>query len=91
MTGASDSIAESLEQKLTIIRQHTDLPIAAGFGISTPEQAAQVARLADAVVVGSAIVDLIGKIGDREELASRVGKFVSPIVAAISASQIRQD
>src|SRR5205814_8223458 len=54
VTGARDSIAESLEQKLTIIRQHTHLPIAVGFGISNPEQAATVARVADAVVIGSA-------------------------------------
>ncbi len=87
VTGARDSIAESLERKLTIIRLHTRLPIAVGFGISNPEQAATVARVADAVVVGSAIVDLIGKIGDREELADRVGKFVTPIVSAIRSSR----
>jgi tryptophan synthase alpha chain len=87
VTGARDSIAESLEQNLTIIRQHTRLPIAVGFGISNPEQAATVARVADAVVVGSAIVDLIGKIGDREDLADRVGKFVSPIVDRIRSSR----
>jgi len=87
VTGARDSIAESLEDKLTIIRQHTGLPIAVGFGISNPEQAATVARVADAVVVGSAIVDLIGKIGDREDLADRVGKLVSPIVDRIRSSR----
>ena len=87
VTGARDSIAESLEQKLTIIRQHTHLPIAVGFGISNPEQAATVARVADAVVVGSAIVDLIGKIGDREDLADCVGNFVSPIVSKIRSSR----
>jgi tryptophan synthase alpha chain len=87
VTGARDSIAESLEQKLTIIRQYTRLPVAVGFGISNPEQAATVARVADAVVVGSAIVDLIGKIGDREDLADRVGKFVTPIVSAIRSSR----
>ena len=83
VTGVRDSMAESLEQNLTIIRQYTRLPIAVGFGISTPEQAAAVARVADAVVVGSAIVDLIGKIGDREDLADCVGKFVSPIADRI--------
>lgn len=87
VTGARDSIAESLERKLTIIRQHTPLPIAVGFGISNPEQAATVARFADAVVVGSAIVELIGKIGDCEDLADRVGKFVSPIVDRIRSSR----
>jgi tryptophan synthase alpha chain len=91
VTGARDSIAESLERKLTIIRQHTRLPIAVGFGISNPEQAATVARVADAVVVGSAIVDLIGKVGDREDLADCVGNFVSTIVSAMSRSRTIQD
>jgi len=83
VTGARDSVAQSLGEKLAEIRRHTGLPIAVGFGISNPEQAATVARVADAVVVGSAIVDLIGKIGDRDDLADRVGKFVAPIVSAI--------
>ncbi len=83
VTGSRDSIAESLESKLTIIRQHTRLPIAVGFGISTPEQAAKVAQVADAVVVGSAIVDLIGKMGDCDDLADRIAEFVAPIVNAM--------
>ncbi len=44
VTGARDSVAQSLEEKLTMIRQYTDLPIAVGFGISNPEQAATVAK-----------------------------------------------
>jgi len=87
VTGAQDSVAQSLEEKLALIRQHTDLPVAVGFGISNPEQAATVARVADAVVVGSAIVDLIGKIGDADALADRVGKFVTPIVSAVRSSR----
>jgi tryptophan synthase alpha chain len=84
VTGARDSVAQSLEEKLTMIRQYTDLPIAVGFGISNPEQAATVAKIADAVVIGSAIVDLIGKIGDRADLADGVGKFVAPLAAAMT-------
>jgi tryptophan synthase alpha chain len=87
VTGARDSIAESVEQKLTTIRQYTRLPIAVGFGISTPQQAAQVARIADAVVVGSAIVDLIGKVGDRDDLAEGVSQFVEPIVSRIRTAR----
>jgi tryptophan synthase alpha chain len=83
VTGARDSVAQSLEEKLTMIRQYTDLPIAVGFGISKPEQAAIVAKIAEAVVVGSAIVDLIGKVGDVDVLADRVVKFVTPIVSAM--------
>jgi tryptophan synthase alpha chain len=89
VTGARDSVAQSLEEKLTMIRQHTGLPIAVGFGISNPEQAATVAKIADAVVIGSAIVDLIGKIGDRDDLADGVGKFVTPFASAISSSRNR--
>jgi tryptophan synthase alpha chain len=83
VTGARDSVAEKLEEKLATIRAQTNLPIAVGFGISSPEQAAAVARLADAVVVGSAIVDLIGKIGDAADLSDRIGKFVAPIASAV--------
>jgi len=83
VTGARDSVAQAFEEKLALIRRHTDLPVAVGFGISNPEQAATVARVADAVVVGSAIVDLIGKVGDADDLADRVAKFVTPIVSAM--------
>ena len=83
VTGARDSVAQSLEERLTMIRRYTDLPIAVGFGISNPEQAATVAKIADAVVIGSAIVDLIGKIGDADDLADGVAKFVAPIVSAM--------
>jgi tryptophan synthase alpha chain len=89
VTGAQDSVAQSLEEKLTMIRQCTDLPIAVGFGISKPEQAAIVAKIAEAVVVGSAIVDLIGKIGDRDDLADSVGKFVAPFASVISSSRAK--
>src|SRR5207237_9155761 len=57
VTGAQDSVAQSLEEKLTMIRHYTDLPIAVGFELSSPKQAATVAKIADAVVIGSAIVD----------------------------------
>jgi tryptophan synthase alpha chain len=90
VTGARDSVAQSLEEKLTMIRRYTDLPIAVGFGISNPEQAATVAQVADAVVIGSAIVDLIGKIGDADDLADGVSKFVAPFASAISSSRDRQ-
>jgi len=87
VTGMRNSIAQSLEERIALIRKHTQLPIAVGFGISTPEQAARVARMADAVVVGSAIVDLIGKSKDGHDLADRVGEFVRPIAAAAHRSR----
>lgn len=61
VTGAQSSVAASLREHVDEIRAYTDLPIAVGFGISTAEQASEVAGVADAVVVGSAIVDRIAK------------------------------
>jgi len=56
VTGARDQLAEGLAASIRRVRKATALPIAVGFGISTPDQAAAVARLADGVVVGSAVV-----------------------------------
>src|SRR5438067_12180164 len=59
VTGARDSISSSLPEKIEELRSFSNLPIAVGFGISNADQAHEVAKHADAVVVGSAIVDLI--------------------------------
>lgn len=81
VTGERDNVAESLKPMVAKIRAATDLPIAVGFGIATPDHAAQVAESADAVVVGSAIVKQIEAIGDVPDLAQRVAEFVRPLVA----------
>ena len=85
VTGAQDSIASSLTEKIAELRRHSKLPIAVGFGISTPEQARQVAQRADAVVVGSAIVDLIAKHGDKSEMIEQVSAFAREIAEAIKS------
>ncbi|MFK3793265.1 tryptophan synthase subunit alpha [Pseudomonas piscis] len=59
VTGAGAATLEHVEQAVTRLRRHTDLPISIGFGIRTPDQAAATARLADGVVVGSALIDHI--------------------------------
>jgi len=59
VTGAGAATLEHVEEAVTRLRRHTDLPISIGFGIRTPEQAAAIARLADGVVVGSALIDHI--------------------------------
>jgi tryptophan synthase alpha chain len=65
VTGASTALAPDLPGSIARVRQATTLPVAAGFGISTPEQARAVARLADGVVVGSALVDALRAGGVR--------------------------
>jgi tryptophan synthase alpha chain len=59
ITGTRSASAEHLAEAVPRIRRHTDLPIAIGFGIRTPQQAAEAARIADAAVVGSALVDTL--------------------------------
>lgn len=79
VTGAQTSVAQSLGERVAEIRACTDLPIAVGFGVSSPEQVAEVAQHADAVVVGSAIVKQIGEVGDSPELAPCIRDFVAPL------------
>ena len=59
VTGARQELASGLAAEVEEVRRMTDVPVAVGFGISTPEQAAAVARVADGVVVGSALVDAL--------------------------------
>ncbi|HEU0053749.1 MAG TPA: tryptophan synthase subunit alpha [Longimicrobium sp.] len=63
VTGARAELAEGLEREVAALRAETEVPVAVGFGISTPEQAAAVARVADGVVVGSALVEILGNDG----------------------------
>jgi tryptophan synthase alpha chain len=65
VTGASTTLATDLEASIARVRAASPLPIAVGFGISTAEQAARVGRLADGVVVGSALVDRLAQEGVR--------------------------
>ncbi len=82
VTGEQASVAASLAERIALIRAQTDLPVAVGFGISTTEQVQEVAGLADAVVVGSAIVCQIAEHGKSVGLISGVSDFVRPLAAA---------
>lgn len=63
VTGISQRVASGLAESVATVRAASSLPIAVGFGISTPAQAREVAQLADGVVVGSALVDILGREG----------------------------
>jgi tryptophan synthase alpha chain len=63
VTGARGALALDLDDSIRRVRAATALPVAVGFGISTPQQARAVGRMADGVVVGSALVDILGKDG----------------------------
>lgn len=86
VTGMQKSLPTTLSERVTLLKKTTPLPVCVGFGISNPEQAAEVARLADGVVVGSAIVDRIGQLGRDPRLASEIASFLRPIADAVHAS-----
>ena len=76
VTGARDRVATGAEALVKRIRQHTDLPVALGFGISRPEHVAEVGAYADAAVVGSALVSLIAETAESPALIERVEGYV---------------
>jgi len=82
VTGARQAVSETLSQELEKVMKKVKLPVMAGFGISTPEQAAAVAGLADGVVVGSAIVKLFEEYSG-EQLKKELKKFVTAMKQAI--------
>jgi len=85
VTGMQKQVASNLAQQIAKIRSHTKLPIAVGFGISTPEQAKTVATLADAVVVGSAVVNQIARHGKSKQLVKHVAKFVKAMAGSVNS------
>jgi len=85
VTGMQKQVASNLAQQIAKIRAHTKLPIAVGFGISTPEQARGVAQSADAVVVGSAVVNRIARHGKSRTLVTQAAKFVKSLAKAVKS------
>ncbi len=85
VTGARSRVEGSVSEQVARLRQATKLPVAVGFGISTPEQAAQVAASADAVVVGSALVRLF-EAYRGDDLARELGDAVAGLKAGIDGA-----
>lgn len=83
VTGMQTRIADTIAARVELIRAHTNLPIAIGFGVSSPDQARAVAAFGDAVVVGSAIVNRVAQLGTDPRLVSEVASFVRQMVEAV--------
>jgi tryptophan synthase alpha chain len=81
VTGAQAEMSVESEKLVSRVRQFSDLPVAVGFGISKPDQVADVWRYADAAVVGSAIVAEIEKAEDSADAILRVGHLVSQLLS----------
>ena len=90
ITGAAAPVADMVGAAVARLRRHTDLPVAVGFGIREPEQAAGIARVADAAVVGSALVDEIARhvaAGDTKGLAAAVHAKVEGLAQAVRTAR----
>jgi tryptophan synthase alpha chain len=83
VTGARTSLSAEAARLVGRVRATTDLPVAVGFGISTPEHVAEVWRYADAAVVGSALVAEIEKHAGRPDLVARVGAFARALLPQV--------
>ncbi len=76
VTGARDTLPPGIDALVRRVRGATDLPVAVGFGISRPDHVAAACRIADAAVVGSALVQIVADHGRAQDLTSRVSEYV---------------
>ena len=84
VTGARATLSDEIAPMITELRKHTDKPISVGFGVSTPEQAKQVADIADGVIVGSAIINVIEEnMDDEAKLLTVVKQFASDLAMGV--------
>ena len=84
VTGTRKEITTDLKAIIDVVRKHTDIPCAIGFGISTPEQAKRMSEIADGVIVGSAIIKIIAEYGTDSPV--HVGEYVRSMKEAICSS-----
>lgn len=82
VTGVRNEITTDIGEMVSLVKSVSDIPCAVGFGISTPEQAKKMAQLSDGVIVGSAIVKIVGKYG--KDCIKPVCDYVKSIKEAIS-------
>lgn len=81
VTGMRSSIRTNLEDIIRVVKETTDTPVAIGFGIHTPEQAGKMAKLADGVITGSGVVDIINKNG--KDAAPKLSAYIAGLKAGM--------
>jgi len=88
VTGEQAELSDSIASQVAEIKKHTNVPVAVGFGISSPAQVSTVVAASDAAVVGSAIVRFIAENATQPDLAKRVETFVRPLVEAAHSAPV---
>ncbi len=94
ITGTKSATVADVDEAVQRIRRHTDLPIGVGFGIRTPDQAAGIAAVADAAVVGSALVDIVAANLDKDGkaepgLANKLLALVKDLAAGVRGARVK--
>ena len=84
-TGERDEIPPQLADLVTATKEEAEVPVAVGFGIGTPAQAAQVGKVADGVIIGSRLVRAAGEAGSAESAAEAVGSFLRETRVALGS------
>lgn len=85
ITGERDDFYDGLKELVTTIRQYTNVPTAIGFGVHTPKQAHIMAEIADGVIIGSALVDIVAT--KKQDAPNTIEAFTKKIRQAIDSSQ----
>ena len=85
ITGMQQAAIGSIEANVSRIKRSTDIPVAVGFGVRTPEQASEIARVADGVVVGSALVELVAEHGD--DAPAKLRTLASSLAEAVRSAR----
>jgi len=83
-TGERSEVPAALADLVAAVKAESDVPVAVGFGIGTPEQVAEVGRIADGVIVGSRLVRAAGEAGSAEDAAAAVSTFLRDARVAVS-------
>ena len=83
VTGVRDQLPQEAHALVERVRAASDLPVALGFGISRPDQVAEACRMADAAVVGSALVNVVAENGAAPDLCERASEYVRWLKSAL--------
>ncbi|MXO48375.1 tryptophan synthase subunit alpha [Erythrobacter vulgaris] len=84
ITGKQQAAQTSIDEAVARLKAATDLPIAVGFGVRTPEQAGEIAKVADGVVVGSALVELVGEHG--ADAPAKLREYTASLAKAVHSA-----
>ncbi|MBL7069153.1 MAG: tryptophan synthase subunit alpha [Candidatus Omnitrophica bacterium] len=83
VTGARESLPKDIANNVKMIKRMTDKPVCVGFGVSTPKQARSIARIADGVIVGSAVIKVIEKNLKKRDIHKKVARFITSLIRPV--------